>query len=89
MMQKLIVWFRRFLLWIGAATLLLGASACGQVNNEAYHMPTDVERLFTTAEQLEATTAASAEETPQADRYSWHYASEDGFLTIDADAQVT
>ena len=89
MMQRIKLWFKRFLLWVGATTLLLGVSACGRANDETYHMPTDVERLFTTAEQLEATTTAGLEETPTAERFIWRYTSEDGFLTIDADAPIT
>lgn len=80
--------FRRFLLWIGAAGLLLGLSACGHANADTYAMPTDVERLFTTASQLEAEPVASQDTTRPAGNYVWHYASEDGNLAVSVDAPV-
>lgn len=87
-MQRLKQWLKRFLLWIGAAALLLGAAACGRANGAQYSMPTDVERLFTTAAQLEdSASAASGYDLPGAN-YLWQYTSEDGNLTISADAVV-
>lgn len=88
-MQHIKHLFRRFLSWIGAAALLLGLSACGGINKDAYSMPTDVERLYTTAAQLEATTESARDRALPSDRYVWAYTSEDGNLTLSVNATVT
>ena len=87
-MQRVKQVFQRFLLWIGAAGLLLGLSACRLTNADAYTMPTDVERLLTTASQLEAEPSVSQDTTLPGDNYVWSYASEDGYLAVSVDAPV-
>ena len=88
-MQRWKQFLKRFLIWIGAALFLFGALACGQTKNESYGMPTDVERLFTTASQLGAA-AAGANDTGLPDgNYIWSATSDDGHLLVSADAPVT
>ena len=81
-------YLRRFLLWIGATGLLLGASACANANQDAYKMPTEVERLITTAEQLDALATASSEEPLPEGNYEWRFQSDDGTLRVTCDAPV-
>ncbi|MEA5047072.1 MAG: DUF6034 family protein [Eubacteriales bacterium] len=88
-MQKWKQFIKRFLVWIGAALFLSGALACGQTKSDAYGMPTDVERLFTTASQLEAAAPAANDSALPDGNYTWSTASDDGHLLVTADAPVT
>ena len=88
-MQRFKQFLRRFLLWIGAAALLAGATACGNADPDGYNMPTDVERLFTTAEQMQTSAIpASGYELPDG-KYRWTFQSDDGSLNVSANASVS
>lgn len=79
---------RRFLLWIGAAALLLGTAACANVDQNEYKMPTEAERLFTTAEQLDASATARSENQLPDGNYAWKFQSDDGTLKVTCNAPV-
>ena len=49
-------------------------------------MPTDVERLFTTASQLETDPTVSQDTTLPGGNYIWNYVSEGGHLADSVDA---
>lgn len=87
-MRRLKQFFRRFLLWIGAAALLTGAAACGRADRTAYTMPTDVERLYTTAAQLDSNARSAPDYELPNGNYVWHDTSADGSLSISVDAPV-
>lgn len=87
-MQRVKQMFGRFLLWIGAAGLLLGLSACGRTTADTYAMPTDVERLFTTAAQLEAATSTTPDYALPDGNYVWNHTCENGNLVVLVDAPV-
>ncbi len=88
-MQRFKQILRRFLLWIGAVALTIGASGCARGDRESYGMPTDVERLFTTAEQLQTNATSTFDYNLPDGNYQWDFLSDDGSLNVSVDAPVT
>ncbi len=87
-MKRMIAMIKQFLIWIGAAALLLFSVACKQEIGADYQEPNDVERLYiSVAENAEEATATPAS-VPDG-RYVWDNASNNGNLTIHVDATVT
>jgi hypothetical protein len=78
---------KRILAICAAAALLLAAGGCQKQADTAYEMPTDVERLYATVAQMEPENTAVDYELPDGS-YVWDTTSDDGCLTIHADAEV-
>lgn len=87
-MERMKQLFRRFLVWIGAAFMLLGFSACGRTDAGTYAMPTDVERLFTTAAELESLATTTPDYDLPNGNFEWAYKSENGNLVVSVNAPI-
>ena len=87
-MKRLKQYLQRFLLWIGATGLLLSMVACANVDQDEYRMPTETERMFTTAEQLGARAATPSDYQLPDGNYDWSVQSDDGNLNVTCNASV-
>lgn len=81
---------KRFLVWIGAATMLLISIAswgCQKPMDATYAEPNDVERIYISA--VESTQAATIPAPVPEGNYVWETASASGNIQIHVDAPVT